>query len=322
MLSAPEPPDGHSPSPPPVALPLKFSTSTIGSPQSADLSRTAPAEYLNTYGPNIAGNSHDSTQQQNSHTNGHPSTDQHHVPSQGATAHHNGAMGHSSFSQVTTGNGPSKEPAQTNAKSRSRRPSHTASTSSTDIVQRDSSDSPEVRRKVLKMDELDGAGAGRPNPSVPIPIRGQLNMLKSILHHLLMYTCILVQPLYCMSFYTTGLHVCVVLFDIIVGSKHKKTRTRRDSKVSTNGDATSLAKLPPVDSDEEAEVVKLTSNKVTTSGGSDPFGREQLFTPMVNREMLCSLVRRSFDQTEEQQAMFEQSLRHEYGRRSKGEVCV
>ena len=48
--------------------------------------------------------------------------------------------------------------------------------------------------------------------------------------------------------------------------------------------------------------------------------REHPFSPMVNREMLCNLVRRAFDQTEEQQLMFEQTLRQEYSRRSKGEV--
>ena len=40
------------------------------------------------------------------------------------------------------------------------------------------------------------------------------------------------------------------------------------------------------------------------------------------REMLCSLVRRAFKQTEEQQLQFEQMLKHDYGRRSKGEVRV
>ena len=49
-------------------------------------------------------------------------------------------------------------------------------------------------------------------------------------------------------------------------------------------------------------------------------GREQPFTPMVNREMLCSLVRKAFVQTEEQQVQHDQILRHEHGRRSKGEV--
>ena len=38
--------------------------------------------------------------------------------------------------------------------------------------------------------------------------------------------------------------------------------------------------------------------------------------------MLCSLARRAFKQTEEQQLQFEQILKHDYGRRSKGEVHV
>jgi hypothetical protein len=41
---------------------------------------------------------------------------------------------------------------------------------------------------------------------------------------------------------------------------------------------------------------------------------------MVNREMLYSLVRQAFKQSEEQQVNFESSLKREYGRRSKGEV--
>lgn len=56
-----------------------------------------------------------------------------------------------------------------------------------------------------------------------------------------------------------------------------------------------------------------------TNGVSE---REDPFPPMVNREMLCSLVRRSFRQTEEQQMLFEQTLRQEYSRRTKGEVSV
>ena len=40
MLSAPSPPRGGSPTPTPPTFPL----STIGSPDSGDLSRTAPAE--------------------------------------------------------------------------------------------------------------------------------------------------------------------------------------------------------------------------------------------------------------------------------------
>ena len=88
-------------------------------------------------------------------------------------------------------------------------------------------------------------------------------------------------------------------------------------------DTASLAKLPPGDSDEEAELVKLVSSKAPSGSESSPStGREHPFTPMVNREMLYSLVRRAFRQTEEQQVNFETSLKREYGRRSKGEVCV
>lgn len=46
----------------------------------------------------------------------------------------------------------------------------------------------------------------------------------------------------------------------------------------------------------------------------------QVWWCLLNREMLCSLVRRAFKQTEEQQLQFEQILKHDYGRRSKGEV--
>ena len=44
MLSAPEPPDGQSPSPPLPPLPVTFDTGLLGSLQDTDLSRTAPAE--------------------------------------------------------------------------------------------------------------------------------------------------------------------------------------------------------------------------------------------------------------------------------------
>lgn len=89
-----------------------------------------------------------------------------------------------------------------------------------------------------------------------------------------------------------------------------------------NGDASQLAKLPAVDSDEEDELIQLTSNKQSNElSSTDHLGREHPFSPMVNREMLGNLVRRAFHQTEEQQTNFEQMLKHEYGRRSKGEVC-
>lgn len=85
-------------------------------------------------------------------------------------------------------------------------------------------------------------------------------------------------------------------------------------------DSSFLAKLPPGDSDEEAELVKLVNTKSPSGSESSPTAREHPFTPMVNREMLYSLVRRAFKQTEEQQVNFESSLKREYGRRSKGEV--
>ena len=50
MLSAPEPPDGGSPTPPPPALPLRF-TDVIGSVPSA--ARTVPDEFLTSIPPDI-----------------------------------------------------------------------------------------------------------------------------------------------------------------------------------------------------------------------------------------------------------------------------
>ena len=98
----------------------------------------------------------------------------------------------------------------------------------------------------------------------------------------------------------------------------KSKSIRRHSTLSS--EPSSLAKLPPGDSDEEAELVKLVSTKTSSGSESSPTGREHPFTPMVNREMLYSLVRRAFRQSEEQQVNFESSLKREYGRRSKGEV--
>lgn len=75
------------------------------------------------------------------------------------------------------------------------------------------------------------------------------------------------------------------------------------------------------DSDYESdEVSRLSQNKRPIC--LDPLRRDQPFPPMVNRDMLCALVRRAFHQTEEQQIQFEQILRHEYGRKSKGEVSM
>ena len=72
--------------------------------------------------------------------------------------------------------------------------------------------------------------------------------------------------------------------------------------------------------DSDDEVVRLCNSR--GSKLLDPLGRDQPYPAMVNREMLCSLVRRSFHQTEEQQIQYEQILRHENGRKSKGEVSV
>ena len=110
------------------------------------------------------------------------------------------------------------------------------------------------------------------------------------------------------------------IFQHCSGSK-RFNRRRRDSQSLVNGDASQLAKLPAVDSDEEDELIQLTSNKQPNNlTSTDHLGREHPFSPMVNRDMLGNLVRRAFHQTEEQQTTFEQILKHEYGRRSKGEV--
>lgn len=104
-------------------------------------------------------------------------------------------------------------------------------------------------------------------------------------------------------------------------SRIKSKSIRRHTGKSGGINSSNLAKLPPGDSDEEAELVKLIPTKVSSgSEFSPPTGREHPFTPMVNREMLYSLVRRAFRQTEEQQVNFETILKREYGRRSKGEV--
>lgn len=107
-----------------------------------------------------------------------------------------------------------------------------------------------------------------------------------------------------------------------VGAKirSKSKSIKRHSGVPDMTDASSLAKLPPGDSDEEAELVKLIPIKMSSASESSPTGREHPFSPMVNRDMLYSLVRQAFRQTEEQQVNFETSLKREHGRRSKGEV--
>ena len=108
-------------------------------------------------------------------------------------------------------------------------------------------------------------------------------------------------------------------------------------------DAASM--LPAVDSDDDDELAELNRPRsLRLRDSAHLVGREHPFSPMVNRyvrpesespasvyvvcvcvvcvcrEMLCSLVRRAFKQTEEQQLQLEQMLKHDYGRRSKGEV--
>ena len=46
MLSAPSPPEGHSPTPTPPTLPLRFHPPNIGSLTDGEMARTAPDEYL------------------------------------------------------------------------------------------------------------------------------------------------------------------------------------------------------------------------------------------------------------------------------------
>lgn len=101
----------------------------------------------------------------------------------------------------------------------------------------------------------------------------------------------------------------------IKGSKTKsKSRSSKRSSVI-------FSKLPSLDSDTEDELTSI--NALKPRGSSTSSGeREHPFPPMVNREMLCGLVRRAFNQTEEQQLMFEQALRQEYSRRSKGEILA
>ena len=96
------------------------------------------------------------------------------------------------------------------------------------------------------------------------------------------------------------------------GNGDNKKITRRASAEQRR------SQLSDDDSDYETDEIFDTLNKKLKA--IDPFGRDQPFPPMVNRDMLCALVRRAFHQTEEQQIQYEQILRHEYGRKSKGEV--
>lgn len=181
MLSAPEPPDGQSPTPPPVALPLKFATSKIGSIDSEDLSRTAPAEFLHTFMSNGANS------QNTSHQNGPIAPQSNGQPPHASTQdNETSTLPPTSSAQVVTGsNGLPTE--QSHGAALVTQVSVTSKSStgaaSTERSRRPSSESPEVNRKVHNLEEVDG----RPNPSAPIPIRGKWT-LECVCLILLYYT--------------------------------------------------------------------------------------------------------------------------------------
>ena len=146
MLSAPDPPEGGSPTPPPPSLPLRF-TEVIGSAASA--ARTAPDDFLTA--DKITGST----------------TNSHLQP--GQQAHH-----------LVNGFGPGSEPqlnhdSPDRQKKQSRHPralTHSSSTGSKDS-----------RVSVDTVDSAEGVnGAGdKPNPSNPIPIRtGKCTLTHSV----------------------------------------------------------------------------------------------------------------------------------------------
>ena len=158
MLSAPDPPEGGSPTPPPPSLPLRF-TNVIGSASSA--ARTAPDDFLTSMPANkIAGTTT--------------------IPNKsrvqpGQQAHH-----------LVNGLVPGGEPELNHdpsdrQKKNSRHPrklSHSSSTGGKDSR--------------VSVDMVDGAegvnGVGdRPNPSDPIPIR--TGILRPIVY-VLLFTCL------------------------------------------------------------------------------------------------------------------------------------
>ena len=158
MLSAPDPPEGASPTPPPPSLPLRF-TNVIGSAASA--ARTAPDDFLTsipadkiTGTTTIPNNSHVQPRQQ---------------------AHH-----------MVNGLGLGGEPELNHdlsdrQKKNSKHPrtlTHSSSTGSKDS-----------RVSVDMVDSAEGMnGAGdRPNPSEPIPIR--TGILRPIVY-VLLFTCL------------------------------------------------------------------------------------------------------------------------------------
>jgi hypothetical protein len=73
------------------------------------------------------------------------------------------------------------------------------------------------------------------------------------------------------------------------------------------------------DSDYQSEEWSLNKSILDVQLGVK---KDHPFPPMVNKDMLCSLVRRAFHQSEEQQIQYEQVLRYECGRKSKGEILA
>lgn len=137
MLSAPDPPEGGSPTPPPPSLPLRF-TNVIGSAASA--ARTAPDDFLTSMpADKIAG----TTTIPNNNTHVRPGQQAHHLV--------NG------LGEPELNHDPSDR-----QKKNSKHPSHSTFTCSKDSkVSVDTIDSAEG---------VNGVG-DRPNPSDPIPIR-------------------------------------------------------------------------------------------------------------------------------------------------------
>lgn len=100
--------------------------------------------------------------------------------------------------------------------------------------------------------------------------------------------------------------------------KHRPSRSSSHRSYDSDSDDDYDHRSSRTNDHSDDEVIRLCQSR--GSKYLEPLGRDQPFPAMVNREMLCSLVRRSFNQTEEQQIQYEQILRHENGRKSKGEV--
>ena len=105
----------------------------------------------------------------------------------------------------------------------------------------------------------------------------------------------------------------------LLGKQRTRTKKRLPSESSILGRQQASTSL---DSDDELELVRLVPGGGASEVEYDAsiVGREHPFSPMVNRDMLLNLVREAFQQTEDQQASFEATLKQEYSRRSKGEV--